>query len=404
MFRFGKLVKSIIKNERGAVLPLVALLIIFLFGMAALTVDAGGLYAARREMVNTADAAALAGAQELAYANTKGLSDEQVKSYAEQFAIENYNGDLIEVEATIINDHTVGVRTVREVDFTFARVMGFTTSEVPAYAEATFTPLAAAAKIVPWGVPASYLEGLLPEECEECECECEGEDGCMCQCDCEGQEECDCGEVECKCADECVCCTCDQTWCEVHDCTLGTEDCDCDIIILKHGPPAGGNIFEDIGAGNFHSLALGGPGADTYESNIINGYEGEIEIGDELDTQTGNIAGKTVDGVMSRVNQCDEPGRIGPICGSYGASCDRNCARFVVCPVIEGGGPGKTTVTVVGFVTVWLVDASITGGSGGGQVAEVRARFVEEYIASGEGTEGLDPSADFGTYNLRLIE
>lgn len=51
------------QRDRGAVLPLVALMMTVLLGMGALVIDIGALYAERRQLQNGADAAALALAQ-----------------------------------------------------------------------------------------------------------------------------------------------------------------------------------------------------------------------------------------------------------------------------------------------------------------------------------------------------
>src|SRR5947208_13128922 len=51
--------------RRGAVAPLVALLLIPLLGMLAFSVDVGYMIVVRTELQNAADAAALAGAQQL---------------------------------------------------------------------------------------------------------------------------------------------------------------------------------------------------------------------------------------------------------------------------------------------------------------------------------------------------
>jgi uncharacterized membrane protein len=73
------------KNEDGAVLPIVALLLTFvLIGLSALVVDVGFLYAERRSMVTAADAAALGGAKVL----QEALSDPTaVQSVVESNAI-----------------------------------------------------------------------------------------------------------------------------------------------------------------------------------------------------------------------------------------------------------------------------------------------------------------------------
>ena len=363
MTRISRLLKSFAKCERGAVLPLVALLIIFLFGMAALTVDAGGLYAARREMVNTADAAALAGAQELIYAQTKNLSTAQVEQYAEDFARDNFHGELKEVEATVTLPSTVKVRTVVEVDYTFGRVLGLTTSEVPAYAVATFNPLVDANHIVPWAVP----EGFLPDNWDKEECiVCEGH------------------------PDDCNCCQ----WCGADD----RDECGCDgVVVLQTGPPGGGGQSGQIGPGNFHSLALTGPGANVYCEDIKHGYDGTISIGDCLETQTGDIVGKTKEGVEYRIEHC---------CEKYNETTkmcdDTGCPRYVTTPVFdetETDVQGKGCVKVIGFATFYLIDYIHQGPT-----HEVHAYFVPGYIASGTGSGDFDSGIDFGTYNLRLIE
>ena len=52
-------------NQKGAVIVMVAILMVVLIGCAALAVDVGYLYVARTELQRAADAGALAGAQGL---------------------------------------------------------------------------------------------------------------------------------------------------------------------------------------------------------------------------------------------------------------------------------------------------------------------------------------------------
>jgi Putative Flp pilus-assembly TadE/G-like len=59
------------RNERGQVLPLFAVLLVGLFALAALAVDVSGAYSARQAYRTAADAAALAGAQDLQVANSR---------------------------------------------------------------------------------------------------------------------------------------------------------------------------------------------------------------------------------------------------------------------------------------------------------------------------------------------
>lgn len=58
----------------------------------------------------------------------------------------------------------------------------------------------------------------------------------------------------------------------------------------------------EVVAGDFGILALGGEGAKTYEYNLMHGYSNEVQVGDIIDTQTGNVAGDTRQAVQYRVD------------------------------------------------------------------------------------------------------
>lgn len=128
-----KKLMKLIKNEDGSTLVLVALLMVVLLGFAALVVDVGNLYLTKTQLQNAADAAALAGAQELPTAST-------AKSTAIYFTGQNgvqasetkpntpYNYDKTKIEV-------VCTRTVHNY---FAGVLGakFATTDVSARAVA----------------------------------------------------------------------------------------------------------------------------------------------------------------------------------------------------------------------------------------------------------------------------
>ncbi|MFZ7945260.1 pilus assembly protein TadG-related protein [Neobacillus sp. 19] len=140
--------------------------------------------------------------------------------------------------------------------------------------------------------------------------------------------------------------------------------------------------------GNFGILALGGPGAKTYEENLRVGYQSEIKINDVIDTQTGNIAGKTRDVVNMRVNGCSQPP------GDYSLrDCSRILLVLVYKPYNYGGGQMKQ-VQVTGFAYFYITspmntnDTSITGV------------FIKR-AGSGEYVEG---SKDRGAYSIRLTK
>lgn len=136
--------------EDGASVVIVSLMLVLLFGAAALAVDGGQLYVARRAMVTSTDSAALAeagalalqeGASSVAPTNCTGEGDPLFTTNGgENGACSiKYSGiyPYVEYEGT------------RTVDFTFAPVMGVTASDV-------YSSTAAA-----WGPPTA-VQGLRP--------------------------------------------------------------------------------------------------------------------------------------------------------------------------------------------------------------------------------------------------
>ncbi len=83
-----------LREERGAVLPIVVLSLIAIFGMVVLTVDVGGALSKRRSMVNGSDSAALAAAQSFAMRAEAvcGSSESGAQTRADQFATSNVSG------------------------------------------------------------------------------------------------------------------------------------------------------------------------------------------------------------------------------------------------------------------------------------------------------------------------
>lgn len=149
---FDNRLNLFLRNEKGGVLILVALSVVVLMGMAALAIDGGSLYQTKRQMVNAADAAALAGAQEFMYASPN--SEEDVEAFAENFAVNNYDCGAT---AEALNDYTIKVETVKEVEYSFAKIFGLLDPDVPADATAII-PADATAII---GV-VNEMGGLIP--------------------------------------------------------------------------------------------------------------------------------------------------------------------------------------------------------------------------------------------------
>lgn len=110
------LVKRILRNQDGQALVLVALLMVVLMGFAAFAVDVGMARAARTKMQGAADAAALAGAQELP---STGNARDKAEKYGEA------NGAHVVTVDPTYGPNQIEVLCTRNVPYVFARVLGF---------------------------------------------------------------------------------------------------------------------------------------------------------------------------------------------------------------------------------------------------------------------------------------
>jgi hypothetical protein len=125
-------------------------------GLTAMSVDVGLFFEDRRQLQNTADAAALAGAIELPYhpdeareraeewANANGVSDDEITS--------------IEIQRTAVDDDTIVVEVEREFSWIFGRVLGHLTDDVNARAAARVGSLSGGHHMMPWAL----LQGESP--------------------------------------------------------------------------------------------------------------------------------------------------------------------------------------------------------------------------------------------------
>ncbi|HYO46022.1 MAG TPA: pilus assembly protein TadG-related protein, partial [Gemmatimonadota bacterium] len=152
-----------LRNERGATIVLVSLMMAALMGMAALAIDVGMLYNARAEAQRAADSAALAGAGSLLVAP----DEERARSISIEFGAENdVQGvpvDLLDEDVEVdVNAMTVGV-TVRRaasrgnaMTTWFARVFGVDEVDVAARAAAAVGSTNAATCLKPWIIPDAW--------------------------------------------------------------------------------------------------------------------------------------------------------------------------------------------------------------------------------------------------------
>jgi Putative Flp pilus-assembly TadE/G-like len=139
-------------------------------------------------------------------------------------------------------------------------------------------------------------------------------------------------------------------------------------VILKQG---------QFGPGNWGPLALGTSGANTYRTNVENGYSGVITIGDMLNTETGNVVGPTSQAFTYRLNA----GQMNFPSGTFQAH-DLNDPRVMLIPMVDWSGVnGNSQVPLKGFAMMWTVSED--------QQGNITCYFIQQSIPQGV----PDPSA-----------
>jgi hypothetical protein len=142
------------KNERGQAIVITVIFLVVLMGCAALTLDVGMWYRQQRQAQATADAAALAGAQDLPGDPTSAVSSAQ--TYADKNGGGVGAGD-INVSSDYLTDDTVHVKVARQAPSVFAAVLGFGPVTVRAKAAAR---TGVAGEV--WGVAPIVVNKLHP--------------------------------------------------------------------------------------------------------------------------------------------------------------------------------------------------------------------------------------------------
>jgi len=126
-----QLYRDIRDNEKGSVIIIVACAMVLMLGIAALVIDVGILYYNKVALSNAADAAALAGVQELPKDHGKAV--ETAGAYAESNGVETS-----QVSAEVLPDgRSIRVATSRVVPLGFAKILGFSSTKVTANAKAS---------------------------------------------------------------------------------------------------------------------------------------------------------------------------------------------------------------------------------------------------------------------------
>jgi Flp pilus assembly protein TadG len=138
-----------LREEGGATIVIVALVLVAMFGMIVLVVDVGGLLWKRRELVNASDAAALSAAHTCALKST--IDPKNAKQAADALALQNVSGTgltgIVQDSGTCHTAATgwVKVQYSQQQHLFFAPVLGFSNQNgVTTKAAAIWGPAGAA--------------------------------------------------------------------------------------------------------------------------------------------------------------------------------------------------------------------------------------------------------------------
>jgi hypothetical protein len=165
--------------------------------------------------------------------------------------------------------------------------------------------------------------------------------------------------------------------------------------ILKAGPPGGD--------GNFNALALDWTGANEYRENIKEGASTLYKVGDIVETEPGNMAGPTKQGVNARVSNYENytfdgfdnlTYELPAPPGGYGLL--NSDSQFVMIPIIPElkDAFGRYEVEITGFAP--FIITSVTGN------LEVHGTFLDKALIV---TEGSIAPVDSGIIRvIRLID
>jgi hypothetical protein len=235
------------RNEQGQSTVIMVVFLVVLLGMAALVLDVGSWYRAKRDAQSTADAAALAGAQALP--NTSSAS-----TLAQQYASKNGGiGTGTVTFSTKLNaNDTITVSVKRTAPGFFSKLFGVRSVTTGATASARSEPVSAVRGVAP--ITVHYTHPLL---------NCKGG----------GQN-----------------ITCNPTFGATT--TLSLDD--------LHGS-GGGNGAGAFGLINLDQSSGGNIGADVLADWLLHGFDGYLPLGKYNSAPSANFNNSQFDAAMTAV-------------------------------------------------------------------------------------------------------
>lgn len=224
-------------RDRGSTLVFTAIIMAVILAFSAVAIDVGVIATAKSQLQGAVDASALAGASGLFKNENEAI--QRAITFAGLNDCINEPVVVTSADVTFPEEDRVRVEANHEIDLYFARVLGRSTQNIHAVAEAEIGTLSGTGSVRPWAIPD-------------------------------------------------------------FDYVLG------DTVLLKSGssdpPSASTSFFYCV---DFPPLNKGTPvtGADKYRENIVEGSDPGfyVEIGDQLQVETGNMVGPTAQGVRDLI-------------------------------------------------------------------------------------------------------
>ena len=133
-------------DERGQAIVLTTFALVMIFGMSALVLDVGHWFRDKRRLQGTADAAALAGAQQLP--DDPIGAKNQALNYANQNGVDVAGADII-ISSTAAPNDTISVKAKRTDPGIFSSVLGIGSANIDAHAKARVGPPQDALHVAP---------------------------------------------------------------------------------------------------------------------------------------------------------------------------------------------------------------------------------------------------------------
>jgi hypothetical protein len=396
----------VVHDERGGTLVLVAVVLVALFGLAALSVDVGMGYTAKIEAQRAADAGALAGASaflDFQAADAVVPAEARAYDFALRNEIRNIPVDSPEVTVQVLPDSfKVRVWVERQAIGTwFARLIGFDQLTVVAMAAAQATEAGSARCLKPIALPDMWHDAD------------DDDNG-------------------------------DRVWDEGEEWNLGSHPDDRYIPYEGPGGPAGATGYgsewrgpqQDFGRqislkspdpnaeyvpnpGTFLPWRLpvdedqetcdtgGGGGQDAgaavYRQNLCSCNDSQIELGAEYEIQTGNMVGPTAQGIDELTSEDPNAwwdptmndNRGGIQDSQYGGDgmTSPRVVRLAIFDPTEIEGSGMQTIRFNNFALMFIEDQQSLQDP-------ILGRFL--YYVSGE--ESAGPATGSLVRYLRLVE